>query len=119
MSLARESVALELLMSASPPSPNNCCSGGDGGDHDQNFQTMVGHLVSEGFLPSIPKAPISDNPYMHYNYGAGTAPGYLLITYLESVDRTLTGPFNSCRPFTNNWCSGTGVNTSYCLCHPY
>lgn len=103
-----------------PPSPNLCCSGGSGGTHNQNFESMVQHLVNEEFLGVIPKDP-SDPPraYMHYKYGPGSAPGALLVVYLESIAPTTEGPYGSCRPFTNNWCSNTNPSTAYCLCHPY
>ncbi len=103
-----------------PPSPNYCCSPGSGGTHNQNFENMVQHLVDEGFLGAVPKDP-SDPPqaYMHYKYGAGGAPGALLVTNLESIAPTTVGPYGSCRPFTNNWCSHTLPSKLYCLCHPY
>ena len=44
-----------------PPSPNYCCSGGSGGTHNQNFESMVQHLVDEGFLGMVPEDP-SDPP---------------------------------------------------------
>lgn len=103
-----------------PPSPNLCCSGGDGGAHNQNFESMMSVLVSEGFLPSIPKAPSSfGNAYMGYDYGAGGAPGVIFVTNLEGISPTTVGPFNSCRPFDQNWCSSTLPSTAYCICHLY
>ncbi len=114
-------VAMELYYDEHgryPPSPNNCCSGGDGGTHNQNFESVMGILVSEAFLSSIPKAPSAGNPYMLYDYGGGNV-GEIFVTNLESISPTIVGPFNSCRPFGPNWCSNTTPSTAYCICHPY
>jgi len=102
-----------------PPSPNLCCSGGDGGTHNQNFEAVMGALVNEGFLSSIPKAPSSGNPYMLYDYGGGNVIGEIFVTYLEGINPTTVGPYGSCRPFDANWCSNTNPSTAYCICHPY
>ena len=117
------SMAMQLYYDkygAYPPSPNLCCSGGSGGTHNQNFESMVQHLVDEGFLGVIPKDP-SDPPeaYMHYNYGPGNVMGFILVTGLEAIQPTTVGPYGSCRPFTNSWCSSTNPSTTYCLCNPY
>jgi prepilin-type N-terminal cleavage/methylation domain-containing protein len=101
-----------------PPSPNLCCSGGDGGTHNQNFEAVMTALVNEGFLSSVPKAPSSGNPYMLYDYGGGTV-GEIFVTYLEGISPTTVGPYGSCRPFGANWCSNTSPSTAYCICHPY
>ena len=102
-----------------PPSPNFCCGGGDGGAHNLNFESMTQVLVDKGFLSSVPKAPSSGNPYMHYKYGAGNAIGAILVTSLEGIAATTVGPFGSCRPFGANWCSNINPSTQYCICHPY
>ena len=115
-------VAMELYFDKYgryPASPNLCCSGGDGGTHNQNFESMMGLLVNEKFLSSIPKAPSSGNPYMAYDYSGGNNVGIIFVTGLESISPTLIGPFNSCRPFGQNWCSNTLPSTSFCICHPY
>lgn len=38
-----------------PASPNNCCNGGFGGEHNQNFKSVANILVNEGFLSSVPE----------------------------------------------------------------
>jgi len=56
-----------------PPSPNNCCSGGTGGSHYNNFRSMVQHLVDDGYLAEIPEDPKGGGyAYMHYKYSAGS-----------------------------------------------
>ena len=98
-----------------PLSPNLCCSSDD---HNKNFESMMGLLVNERFLSSIPKAPSSGNPYMGYDYG-GAVVGVIFVTHLEGINHTTIGPFNSCRPFDQNWCSHTLPSTALCICHPY
>ena len=86
-------------------------------DHQAQFEAMTQQLVTAGFLGSIPKDP--NNKYMFYKYSATSAAGAIIVTYLENIDVTTIGPFGSCRPFTNNWCSSTVLSKAYCLCHPY
>ncbi len=81
-----------------------------------NYLSMAQQLVSEGFMPSIPRDP-NGGPYNYYNYGGSI--GGLLVTNLESVPASTTGLPPSCRPFTNNWCSSTVASTMYCICNPY
>ncbi len=106
-----------------PDSPNKYSSGGCGptNTHQASFEAVAQTLVDEGFLSAVPKDPINDsgNCYMLYKYAAGTAPGMLMVTKLETISPTTTPPYNSCRPFTNNWCSHTRASSLYCLCHPY
>jgi prepilin-type N-terminal cleavage/methylation domain-containing protein len=82
-----------------------------------NFNNMAQQLVTEGFLSSVPRDPLSATGYNYYNY-LGTIGGLLVVT-LETVPATTVGPYGSCRPFTNNWCSSTVANPQYCLCNPY
>lgn len=102
-----------------PTSPNNCCTGGSGGSHNQNFQAVANALISEGFLASTPKEP-NDPPeaYMLYDYGPGNV-GQITVTYLENISATTIGPYGSCRPFIANWCANDIASTAYCICHPY
>lgn len=95
-------------------------SGGSGGStgHMNAFKNMTQTLVNEKFLSSVPKNP-SGSDYMYYRYGKGSAPGALIAVLLEGISPTTVAPFNSCRPFTNNWCSNTNASRYYCLCHPY
>ncbi len=116
------SLALELYFdkyNRYPPSPNNCCSGGPGGTHNQSFEAVAQALVNESFLSTIPKDPSPTGAYMLYDYGGGGSIGEITVTTLESVGATTIGPFGSCRPFGENWCSNTGPSTAYCICHPY
>ncbi len=101
-----------------PNSPNNCCSIQD---HNNNFKAIVQELINAGYMNTIPEDPKNSGKYVYiaYKYAGGTKPGLLLITHLETIDATTTGPFGSCRPFDNNWCSYTQAGTHYCLCHPY
>jgi len=100
-----------------PPSPNFCYTGGEGGTHHLSFESMAAVLVKEGFLPSIPKAPTSNNPYMNFDYGPGSTAGSLLVTYLENINDTTVPPLDSCRPFVQNWCSTDTASKAYCLCN--
>ena len=98
-----------------PRVPFSCCSSLN---HNQHFEDMVTELVNEGFISAVPQDPRhnSGRYYMHYYYGNPT--GALLVTYLESIAPTTDGPFNSCRPTTNNWCSHINPSTAFCLCNP-
>lgn len=82
-----------------------------------NFNSMAGQLVAEGFLASVPQSP-SGSIYAYYNY-SGTIGG-LLFTTLEAVAPTVTGYPGTCRPWppATNWC-GQDNTTHYCLCNPY
>ena len=100
-----------------PPSPNGCCSGGPGGTHNQSFEAVANAMVTEGFLATVPKDPSASAAYMLYDYGG--AIGQITVTSLEAISPTTVGPFGSCRPFDQNWCSNTGASTLYCVCHPY
>lgn len=82
-----------------------------------NFNNMAQQLVTEGFMGSVPKDPSSPTGYNYYNYGGSI--GGLLVVNLESISPTTVPPYNSCRPFTDNWCSSTNPSTIYCLCNPY
>jgi len=88
-------------------------------NHNAQFEAMAQELVNNGFLGTIPKDPSTGGGYLFYKYGAGSAPGAIIVTYLEGINPTTVGPFNSCRPFANNWCSSTNASTAYCICHPY
>jgi type IV pilus assembly protein PilA len=104
-----------------PVSPNNCCTGGPGGSHNLNFQAVMNNLIAGGYLPSIPRDPSPDPnlSYMLYDYGPNNNVGVILVTYLEGMPASASGPYNSCRPFVNNWCSTSPVSSAYCLCFPY
>ena len=82
-----------------------------------NFDSMAGQLVTEQFLASVPVAP-ANHFYRYYNY-KDSVMGGLLITNLETIDPTTTPPFNSCRPFINNWCASNLATTDFCICNPY
>ncbi|OGE96330.1 MAG: hypothetical protein A3A83_00175 [Candidatus Doudnabacteria bacterium RIFCSPLOWO2_01_FULL_48_57] len=91
--------------------------------HRAQFEAMAQQLISSGFISAIPRDPINDpatgNLYMYHRYAAGNPVGAIIVTNLEGIDPTTTGPSNSCRPFDQNWCSGTLASTYYCLCHSY
>ena len=82
-----------------------------------NFNSMAQQLVTEGFLTSVPKDPSISTLYNYYNYLGSI--GGLLVVNLESIAPTTVGPYGSCRPFTNNWCSSINASTQYCLCNSY
>ncbi len=84
-----------------------------------NFNAMAQDLVNAGFLGSVPVPP-SGGGYNYFNYGSGSGGiGGILHTTLETVSPTTKGPYGSCRPFDQNWCSYTLPSSGYCLCHPY
>lgn len=91
--------------------------------HAVSFTALAQELKDKKFITSIPKDPLSDgtveHSYMYYDYGAGSAPGGIIVSTLETVDATTVPPHDSCRPFTNNWCSSTNASKQYCICHPY
>jgi len=96
-----------------PASPNNFPY-----NHLADFNAVVGTLVSEGFIATVPVSP-SPGSYGAWDYGAGSAPGLIINVELESISPTTVPPFSSCRPFVGNWCSSTTPSTYYCLCHIY
>ena len=97
-----------------PPSPNT--SPGE----EANWVAVGNTLVSGGYLGAVPQDPGYPNTrYRLYKYAAGTDAGMILVVNLETISATTDAPKNSCRPFTNNWCSSTLASTQYCLCHPY
>lgn len=100
-----------------PVVPYECCSSQQ---HNQHFEDMVTELVNEGFISAVPRDPQHDSGryYMHYNYSSNPA-GAILVTTLEGIDSTTVGPYGSCRPFTNNWCSSTNPYIYYCICNPH
>jgi prepilin-type N-terminal cleavage/methylation domain-containing protein len=96
--------------------------------HRAQFEAMAQQLVNAKLLSYVPKDPTniaipgstaSSSVYMYFNYGTSTPAGALIVVNLESIAPTLEGPYNSCRPFTNNWCSTTIPNKALCYCHPY
>lgn len=95
--------------------PPNVYSGVEVRSNDPNFLPM---LVSGGYISRIPPGP-AGNDYAYYNYGSGSAAGAFLRVPLAGDAASLTGRPGSCRPFTNNWCSSTQLNSDYCLCNPY
>lgn len=98
-----------------PPSPNNFPPY----NHLADFNAVVGTLVTEGFMPSIPVSP-SPGSYGAWDYGAGGNAGLLITVTLESISPTTLPPFGSCRPFpVDNWCSSAVPKADYCLCHTY
>jgi len=82
-----------------------------------NFNNMAQQLVTEGFLSSVPRDPLSATGYSYYNYLGSI--GGLLVVGLEAIPATTVGPYGSCRPFGANWCSSTQASTLYCLCNSY
>lgn len=90
-------------------------------DTKAQFDAMASQLVSAGYLGNVPSDPVNNSTYKYqfYNYGAGSAAGAIIVAQLEGITATTEGPFSSCRPFTNNWCSSSIANYAYCLCHPY
>ena len=87
------------------------------GPWTDNFNSVAQQLVTAGFLAGIPKDPSSSvTGYAYYKY-SDPAVGALLVTALESIAQTTAGPYGSCRPFTNNWCSSSLANAYYCVCH--
>jgi prepilin-type N-terminal cleavage/methylation domain-containing protein len=117
-------VAMELYFSTHgnyPPSPQysaSLCSTGNNNSHEETFEAVTQALVDDGFLPVVPEDP-GDGCYAMYDYGAGNNIGQIFVTRLETLDPTTEAPYNSCRPFTNNWCSSTLASNYYCDCYPY
>ncbi len=100
--------------------PNETPVGGS--PHSDNFISMAQQLVTEGFLASVPVDPSVPTGYAYYNYFNAPAKytiGGLLVVYLESITPTTVGPYGSCRPFTQNWCSTDVASAGYCVCNPY
>ncbi len=89
----------------------NCCSG----DHQEKYRRMAQDLVDGGYMPSIPIPPSSSYAYNYYYYGSTI--GGILVTTLQTIQPTTVPPYNSCRPFTNNWCSYTTASRYYCTCN--
>ncbi|MBU6431575.1 MAG: prepilin-type N-terminal cleavage/methylation domain-containing protein [Patescibacteria group bacterium] len=87
---------------------------------EAGFKDIAQQLVTAGFLGSVPQAP-ANHAYLYYNYGAGSVPGGLLVTSLESVASTLQPYPGTCRPWSGrvNWCDTDILSTNYCLCNPY
>lgn len=85
-----------------------------------NFNAMAQDLVTAGFLPNVPVAPTGGGaiPYNYYFYYTNPDIGGLVVTTLETVSATTKGPYGSCRPYTDNWCSYTLPSSAYCLCNP-
>ncbi len=107
--------------SGNGPLTNFGCSGTCGlSDTDPRF---LQGLINAGTIGSLPKAPDNDasNPYMFYDYGPGTAQGFLVVTQLESVPARTTAFPGSCRFNWGgpNWCDVNISSTYYCLCYPY
>jgi len=91
---------------------------------EDNFNSMVSQLVSEGFLSATVTFPNSAglyNGYNYYNYGPGTAMGAFLVTVLGTVPNTIKGIPPSCRPYTGvvNWCTDDRSTKEYCICNPH
>lgn len=89
-----------------------------------NFDSMVSQLVSEGFLSaavSFPNSGGSYDGYNYYNYGPGNAMGAFLVTILDTAPKTIKGIPPSCRPYTGvvNWCTDDKLTTEYCICNPH
>src|SRR3989344_4718220 len=100
-----------------PINRNPCCGYPD---YSPNF---LQELVTDGYFSTIPKSPSSpsSNPYVYYDYGAGSQQngigiGVLLVTQLESVSPSTTGLAGSCRPWSPgaNWCDQSS-NLYYCF----
>lgn len=108
---------------ACPINPHSC----DLMDHLNIFNFTMDQLINDGDLTSRPTEPSpgqvpghSNVPgYLAYDYGKGSAPGVISVTYLEGVAPTMQGPYGSCRPFIGNWCDSTVASTAYCDCHVY
>jgi len=97
-----------------PSSPNTTPG------EEANWVAVGSTLVSGGYLGDVPEDPgYPDRRYRLYKYSAGSDAGMLLVASLQSISGTTDAPYNSCRPFTNNWCSTTIPSAYYCLCHPY
>jgi len=100
-------------MPANPVLGQEVC---DGGPNQAEYDTLMEGLISGGFLGAVPRTP-GQGTYCYYNYG-GSVIGGIIVTYLENISSTTEPPFNSCRPFTNNWCSHTISSRAYCVCNP-
>ncbi len=85
-----------------------------------NFNSMAGQLVTEGFLGTVPVPPSGSFGYGYYNYSGTPSIGGLLVTYLETDTGSASGRPESCRPWApaTNWCD-QAANNWYCLCNPY
>lgn len=92
------------------------------------FEDLAQKLVDAGYLPSIPKDPVNkvsgpnEQAYWFYPYNEpGNPRGYLLMTRLEGIAETNTGPLGSCRlPVADAGFSvcNNNYHKGYCLCHP-
>lgn len=85
-----------------------------------NFNAMAQQLVNAGFLGSVPVAPVGGGAtgYNYYFYYTNADVGGLVMTTLETLAETTKGPYGSCRPFGDNWCSATLPSKAFCLCNP-
>lgn len=114
------SKALSVFYATNGRMPNNYNPGSGACESTTNtyYDQSMQELVNAGLLPAIPRSPDSSK-YCYYNYGANNAIGALIKTNLASTPATTTGLYNSCRPFTTNWCGTTNPNTDYCICTTY
>ena len=114
------SKALNVFYATYNRMPANYNPGGTGCESTTTnyYNQSMQELVDAGLLGKIPHSPDSSK-YCYHNYGANNTIGALLKTNLSNTPRTTTGLYNSCRPFTNNWCSAINSNNEYCICTPY
>ncbi len=116
------STALHLYYDKYGTMPGNLVSGTqvcDGGPNQTQYDQLMNTLIANGFLGQIPRTP-GNGTYCYYNYGAGSAPGAILVTTLQVAPDTTTGIPPSCRPWApaTNWCSQIS-NKEYCICNPF
>ncbi|MDO8554951.1 MAG: type II secretion system protein [bacterium] len=114
------STALQMFYDSNGRMPNNPTPGTEVCDDNlPNYSIAMGELISGGFLSSIPRSP-GGYRYCYYNYSAGSSPGALMVTVLETVPDTTTGISPSCRPWEigQNWCDKSS-SKYYCICNTY
>ncbi|MFA6897094.1 MAG: type II secretion system protein [Patescibacteria group bacterium] len=110
--------ALNVFYATNNRMPNNyhpCCGACEG---DGYYERSMQELVDAGVLSAIPKSP-DDSKYCYYNYGPDNAAGAIMVTSLIGQPNTTTGPFGSCRPFSDNWCGTDYASNYYCICTTY
>lgn len=86
----------------------------------QAFEASMQELVDEGFIPKVIGS--SGGPgYCYYSrFGSENNRFAVLMTALETVEPSMTGPPGTCRFSTGgNWCKSNSSTRLYCICMPY
>jgi prepilin-type N-terminal cleavage/methylation domain-containing protein len=113
--------AMNLYYDANGVFPPNPISNNSVCDSQGGWTSLMGPLVTAGFLSSIPHDPGSpNNLYCYYNYGANNTVGALIQGTLEAAPPSVMGYTGTCRPWLagQNWCDQSS-DREYCLCNTY